>query len=456
MAAQETSIPVRGIAIVVHNLDVAGGMERQAARLAEQLAARGLEITIITTRSEPRLTFPPRVMRRWHECRGLVSIVRVPAFENWTPRAIHLLVDVVSIWVLMRRRKRIDAIHAIQYTGGRHAALAAEVTGLPATVKFACSGEHGDFQVLARHDEAEQIRHALGVMSRYVIISEEIRREAREAGLDPSRFVRIRNGVDTQRFSTHGSVAELPELAAPEGRKIVLFAGRHDTQKRVDVLLRAFAKVLEAVPEARLASAGSGPRLDDYRALARELGIADKVAFLGTRSDMDALYRAAKVFVLPSASEGLPNALLEALACGTPCVATAIPGTTDVVRHEQEALLVPRDDVGSLAAAIVRVLQDRVLAERLAQAGRARIQAEFDMSSVADQHVTLFSEVARTATPVSGLLAQGRFASVLGGRIMALLLAAGPLELRDAITRRVVSMKRLLGIEGALMARLHG
>jgi len=452
---------LRGVAIVVHNIDALGGMERQAARLAERLAARGLRITIVTTWIEERFTFTLRRTKPFYERRGAIEIVRIPAYRSWKLTAVHQLIDIVATYALMRRRRRLDVIYGVQYTGSFHAAPAAWATGIPTVVKFACGGEHGDFHCLAQKDEAAGIRAALASMDRYVIISEEIRREASEAGLDPRRFVPIRNGVDTERFSPEGEKAALPELGATAGRPVVLFVGRHDTQKRVDVLLRAFAKVAARVPEARLATAGVGPRLEEYRALAAELGLADRVAFLGARSDVPALHRAASVFVLPSAAEGLPNALLEALACGTPSVATAIPGTTEVATHEREALLVPLDDEEALAAAIVRLLEDRELASRLARAGRERILSEFDMERVTDRYVALFSELVKRepATFERELALQMRFARtavVLGWRLGWLLVAIALMHARDRVTQVVVATKRLLGIEGDIMARLRG
>jgi glycosyltransferase involved in cell wall biosynthesis len=451
---------LRGVAIVVHNIDAVGGMERQALRLAERLSARGVHVTIVTTYTEPRFTIPLRPQRKWYERRGRIEIVRVPMYGGWMQDTIHQLIDVAGTYALMRRRRKIDVIYGVQYTGAFHAAHIAEATGMPTAVKFACGGEHGDFHVLALQENALDLRDALGRMDRYVIISEEIRQEAAANGLDAGRFVKIRNGVDTKRFNREGPAAALPELGSAPERQVVFFAGRHDTQKRVDVLVRAFAKVVAQVPGARLACAGSGPRVEEYRSLARELGVADRVAFLGARPDVEALHRAAQVFVLPSAAEGLPNALLEALAAGTPSVATAIPGTTDVVEHEKEALLVPLDDVDALAAAIVRLLRDRALAERLAQAGLERIRREFDMERVTDQYVALFEALAATATEPASyrefVLAQRRLVRTAGrvarsvGRVM---IAVWIVEMTAAITRFVVATKGVFGIEGDILRR---
>src|SRR5581483_2031124 len=199
------------------------------------------------------------------------------------------------------------------------------------------------------------------------------------AGLPAARCLLVRNGVDRSLFAREGPKAELPA-----GRTI-LFLGRHDSQKRIDVLLRAFAEIAPRLPDVRLVCAGKGPDAAKLQALARELGLEARVSFLGERGDVPQLLRAASVFCLPSAAEGMPNALLEALAAGVPCVATAIPGTTDVVTHDVEALLVPVDDVPALAGALERVLKDEALARRLAASGLERIAREFDMEAVADR-----------------------------------------------------------------------
>jgi glycosyltransferase involved in cell wall biosynthesis len=97
--------------------------------------------------------------------------------------------------------------------------------------------------------------------------------------------------------------------------------------------------------------------------------------------------------VLPSAAEGLPNALLEALAVGVPSVVTDIPGTDEVVERDRDALMVPVDDDLALGAAIERILSDPALGERLARAGRELVLREFDMERVVDRHVELFSSL---------------------------------------------------------------
>ena len=207
--------------------------------------------------------------------------------------------------------------------------------------------------------------------------------------------------------------------------------GRLSEEKRPLLLVRAFAQVIERVAGARLAFAGTGPLEGELRALVKELGLEGKVALLGKRDDVPELHRGASVYVLPSASEGSPNALLEALAAGTPTVATEIAGVAEIARGEREALLVPRDDAAALARGIVRLLEDRALAARLAAAGRERVAQEFDLERVADRYSEVFETLDREREAKGRALdwrlgASGR--SVLALRALASGLVKGPVS----------------------------
>jgi glycosyltransferase involved in cell wall biosynthesis len=400
---------VKGVLFVLHNYDHAGGMEGQARRLADRIAARGVPVTVATT------FFPSRRpdLRR-HEWRGGVEIARVPCFTWWTGEAVDRFFEASIAHVLARRRRAIDVVYAVHYGSGCHAVEPAHALGVPVVVKFACGGHDGDLAHLARQDARSELARRLARVDRFVCLSTQIRDEARALGIPDQRLVAIANGIDPA-FADDAPPAALPELGDPSGRRVILFVGRLDHQKRASVLLRAFARVHERVPEARLALAGAGPLRAELEQLARALGLADRTAFLGSRADVASLHRASRAFVLPSASEGIPNALLEALAAGTPSVATDVPGTHDVARHEREALLVPVDDEAALAAALVRVLEDEALAARLVAAGKARVQEEYALERVVDRYLATFAELAAHPPAPEGSLVSthARFVSAL-------------------------------------------
>ncbi len=408
-----------GIGVVVYDIDAVGGMERQALRLVERLAARNLRVTVFSPHRATSVALPGR------ERRPGVEIIRVPLVEDRLSIAEWWRYFEDLMAAALAARPWIDVLYAVHYAAAYHAVRVGRLVGLPVVMKFACSGEHGDIATLRRRDQAADFERALRCVSRFACITEAVRDEAHAFGLDPARTVLIPNGIDLAAWGR----ARGPTVGA--GGQI-LFVGRLAEQKAVDVLLRAFARVRVAHPRARLLCAGDGPERASLEALTDSLGLAGSVDFLGRRDDVHDLLREAAVFVLPSRSEGLSNSLLEALATGTPVIASDIPGTREVVRHEVDGLLVPVDDAAALAAAIDRVLGDSSLAARLSSSGRARA-LEFDLERVADAYLNLFADLAR-----------GRRAGAFGSRASA----------RRNLLRRVLRLARLLSAEEATTARL--
>ena len=371
------------VAFLVYDLDGPGGMQRQAIRLAGCLLARGLEVAFVST-AAPR-DLPARLGRAVPGLPG-APVLRVP-----TTRA-PLFEAAARAW--LAARGGADVLYAVGWNAALHAARLGERTHAPVVVKYACAGAHGDFAWVAGTPGALPL---LQRAARHVCLSGALRDEALAAGLPAPRLVSIPNGVDLAAWSAEVAPARLPWPA--EAGPVALFLGRLAVQKRVDVLLEAFARVAARVPAARLALAGDGPLRRALQERAAALGLDERVAFLGQRDDVLALHRAARVVVLPSEGEGLSNVLLEALAAGTPVVATDVPGAREVVTPDVEALLVAPNDPAALAEALARALEDPALAAALAAAGRARARAAFDLEGVADRYAALFTEVAAEHAP---------------------------------------------------------
>ena len=147
------------------------------------------------------------------------------------------------------------------------------------------------------------------------------------------------------------------------------------------------------MPEAFLWIAGAGPQEAKLKALAEALGVANRVRFLGWRSDASALYRTADVCVFPSRYEPLGNVVIQAWAHGLPVVAARSQGPSALIRDESDGLLTPVDDAEALAVAVRRLLDDPMLRIRLAQNGAGRVEAEFSRAAVVAQWRDLFAEV---------------------------------------------------------------
>jgi len=166
-------------------------------------------------------------------------------------------------------------------------------------------------------------------------------------------------------------------------------------QKRVGDLLKAIDLLQHVQPDLRTVIVGEGPLRDQLEETARTYALDGRLRFLGHRDDVPRLIAAADAVVLPSAYEGLPNVVLEAMRFRKPVVATAAPGTTEVVVNNETGLLVPVGDVMLLARAIRDVVRDPALARRLGEAGRARVDTQFRAETMIAQFAELYENLAR-------------------------------------------------------------
>jgi glycosyltransferase involved in cell wall biosynthesis len=188
---------------------------------------------------------------------------------------------------------------------------------------------------------------------------------------------------------------------APEA-PLVLFAGRLAEQKRVDDLLKALDLLQHVQPDVCTLIAGDGPQRERLEETAHGYDLDAKVRFLGHRDDVPRLLAAADLLVLPSSYEGLPNVVLEAMRFRKPVVATAAPGTTEVVVDGETGSLVPIGDVIGMTRAIRDIVRDPALARRLGEAGRARAEAHFGADTMVAQFAELYEQLAR-AKGIGGL-----------------------------------------------------
>lgn len=174
----------------------------------------------------------------------------------------------------------------------------------------------------------------------------------------------------------------------PADAPLLLAMGRLHEDKAHDVSLIA----LQALPEAYLWIGGVGPQEAKLKAMAEALGVADRVRFLGWRTDPSALYRTADVCVFPSRYEPLGNVVIQAWAHGLPVVAAESQGPKALIREDEDGLLVPVDDPDALAEAVRRLLEAPTVRARLAARGLKRVAAEFSQAAVVAQWTDLFAD----------------------------------------------------------------
>ena len=428
------------VAVLVYNLDITGGMERQARALAERLAARGARVRVVTS------FWVDGVLPRWPrgqralERRGRLSIARVALPRGWGYLGGLEFFELAAAALLAARPPRV--LYAVQWTSGVHAVRIGRLLGRPVAVKLACGGSTGDLLAI-RSAEDPHAEATLRRVDRVVCLTPQIESEALAAGYTPEQLVRIPNGVDLEPFE-RAQPAHLPGLEESER---VLFVGAFRAQKHLSSLLRAIARLSSERPRLVLLLAGEGEQGPALRELARELGIEGRVRFLGRRDDVPGLLKQAHVFALLSEAEGLSNALLEALAAGVPVVASDIEGNRAVVVSERDGLLVPVDDVPAIAAAIGKVLADRELAARLAAGARERARS-FSLEAVAASYERELGSLARRSSPAGSIVAR-YFLEFENPGILRLLLRAlayADGRLRPYLDRATIAAKHALGL----------
>ena len=216
----------------------------------------------------------------------------------------------------------------------------------------------------------------------------------------------IPNFVDLERFRP--GVKPAPDCAegrpdaargAFNGAPSVVHVSNFREVKRVPWLLEAFAEATADGTSARLLLVGDGPDQPRCRALSQSLGIADRVRFLGTRDALPELLAPATVFAMASREESFGLSALEAMACGTPVVATRVGGVSEVVIHGESGLLVEPDDRAGFVAALRRLLREPDTARTMGATARADAEARFDRRLVVQRYEDLYGRLLSGATP---------------------------------------------------------
>ncbi len=229
---------------------------------------------------------------------------------------------------------------------------------------------------------------------RAVGIAPAIARRLREGGVEPNLVRMVPSTVDADALTPQRTRAQVREAEdVPETATLILAAAHLTYRKGFDIALKAFAASREGCPDAWLWIAGDGPERASLESLARELEIVDRVQLLGRRTDMADLLNAADLFVMPSRSEGLGIAALEAMAAGLPVLASKVGGLGDAVVHGRTGMLVPPEDVSALTDALVTLLSDPAARKRLGAAGPDRIDEGFRPEQMVASYEALYREV---------------------------------------------------------------
>jgi len=365
-----------GLWLFVTALSV-GGAERTLVDLANNLDHDRYEVTVWTIFEQNPLAdrLAEDVRLRTLGVDGLSSADHDFAVERAADRTEYVRAPLRFLRAV--RRERPDVLQSFLTHDNliaRVARLLAPDTVVITGVRLVPTGEHG----LAQRLDNLTSRFADHVVSN----SHAGRRFLERYGVPDERVSVVHNGRDLSRFDRDPPPDLRSSLGVPEAAPVVGTVGRLIDRKGHAELLDAWVTVRESVPDAHLLVVGDGPRRAALEATAARLGVDGSVHFVGLREDVPDLLAAMDVFVFPSHYEGLPGALLEAMAAGLPCVATPVDGNRELLEAYQSGLFVDVGDADALARATVLVLEHPTLADALGRAARQRARERFDVDTM--------------------------------------------------------------------------
>lgn len=365
-----------------------GGSGIVATELGLSLARRGWEVHFITYALPVRLKgFEENVY--FHE----VQTANYPVFHH-PPYTLSLAVKITEV----AETHGLDLVHVHYAIPHAACAYLARQMIAPAALPVVTTLHGTDITLVGVQPSFHKVtRFSIAQSDRVTAVSEFLRRKTDELFAEPAPIRVIPNFVNPDVFHPEsGGHPAFPFL--DPGEKTVMHASNFRPVKRVDIVVRTFARLASEVPS-RLVLVGDGPERWQAQELARSLGVADRVFFLGVQERIEALLPLADLFLLPSEHESFGLVALEAMACGVPVIATSHGGTTELVENGVSGFLVDPDDGEAMAATARRVLDDSALAARVGAAARRRAVECFSETAVVDRYESLYRELLRTPAP---------------------------------------------------------
>jgi len=416
-----------------------GGVETQTLEQCKKILERGCEATVITYCYDKHW---PR-----YEVVGSVPVIRVAgAFlgnraatllasrepssgrglkkpSKFLRKLSSLMAMVIMAWTLWRHRRDYDVLHVCEFSKlALPTALVCRLTRKPMIIVVISAGsgsvegpgkkakliagpldpEASYLEVEARTlvgGDLEGLERMGRVLSRVtqsllqsskavvVVLSSRMKKYVEEHNYKMELEL-IPNGVDITRFQPFKE-----DTTADERAQIVVCVSQMRYEKGIDVLLQAWNVVHQEIPRARLVLVGRGALQTKLQEMAKALGIADSVEFMGLQTDVPAQLHRGAVAVLPSRWEGLSNALLEEMACGLACVATRVSGSEDVIQHGANGLLVECEDYRGMAQALLTLMRDPALAQKYGRAAQATIERYYVLEHVCEMYIDLYQKM---------------------------------------------------------------
>lgn len=300
----------------------------------------------------------------------------------WDLRGPWKMIDVV-------RKHKVDLIHSHLPAQNFYSCLVGAITRTKTLATY-----HGPVELEWSQDLKGRLRlwFVRRAADGVVVVCDLVKRLLVGLGFEKDRIARIYNGIDPSPYAAHGHPSLRRELGLPPGQKLVGMIANVRPSKGYDVFVRACAEVCKKHSDVTFLAVGDVNEevAAPIKCMCEQLSLGGRFRFLGFRSDVSRILKELTVFVLASTSEGMPLAILEAMAAGTPVVSTNCGGIPEVVDHERTGLLVHPSDHRALSEAISRLLADPEYAGRLRAQAQDKFYKEFTLDGMIERYDRLY------------------------------------------------------------------
>ena len=360
-----------------------GGAEVGIYEISQSLLKLGQEVVLLT---------PKRDGTKNRENINGIEVYRFPLL----PKLGTLMGLIYSYKFLQKLKPDIVNIYYITTTG-YGGTIASKASNIPTVLSLIGQDIYDPINPVPKIFHPS-MKWVMNNVKRITCISSFVMQRAIELGAPPSKTEVVPFGVDVDMFNPQISGKCIREKYGLVDQPIVLAVQRLSPRKAVEYLIRAVPHILEKVPETTFLIIDGGKRLRRLKDLAEELNVEDRIAFVGPapRSALPKYYAAADIFVLHSRFEALGLVLLEAMSSGKPVVATRVGGTVDVVENGKTGFLVKRETPMELANAILVLLKDKKLRDKMGKKGRQKVVQHFNWIEIAEKMLRIYKELTKT------------------------------------------------------------
>ena len=363
-----------------------GGAEKQLERLTEALSSRGVKCCIVTRRLNDLKPF---------ECLHMVPVYRVFATRISSGLLSTLTFIISSCLFFITHANITRRVRILQADSDSPGLIAVTVGKLfRKKVVIRMRGKR-QLKGIKNSPFIKIVFKIISSLSDAIVVQYDQIHDLNLLGVDDSKIYLIPNGVDTEYFKKSDDEIRkrLRKKMGFENSVIGLYVGRLDPVKGLDILMKALRSVIKKCPQFKLIIVGSGSYQGYLEDLAKTLQIDEHIVFVGSVQDVKRFYEIADIFILPSRSEGISNALLEAMSMELAVIATAVGGTPEVIKNLDNGCLVTSSS-HDIARKLELLVANRDLRNRLGKAARKTVIKNYSLQKIVESYVRLHRTLA--------------------------------------------------------------